>query len=227
MSAFLTWSTGLFTNPILARELRLRSRARAFTVVVTAELLALAILLTILWVTVGSGVQRDELSTVGALMFWSCVGVINLIIVLSVPATSGQSIAGERERDTLALLLTSALTTGQIIIGKVLASVVGVVFTILAAMPVLAICYAIGGVSLWAVMISVVLLTWTAFVVSSVSILASTHASTSSRGITMAYTYAVLTPIVASCIPLIGWLSYLVIPFVAIAMSKTQLETRI
>ena len=226
MSSLLSWSAGLVTNPILARELRLKSRARAFTVVVTVELLALAILLGTLWVTIGEGVQRQELSSVGAIMFWASIGVINLIIVLSVPATSGQSIAGERERDTLTLLLTSALTTGQIIIGKVLASVVGVVFTIITAMPVLAICYAIGGVSLFGVVAALFILMWTAFVISAVSILASTHASSSSRGITMAYTYAVLTPIIASCVPIIGVLSLFVIPFVAIAMSKTQLETR-
>ncbi len=213
-------------NAILERELRVRSRSKWFTIGLTVEMAILILALTITWVGQDQNADVTSLSSVGRTMAWVCTSVLLTIIFVSVPAVTGSSIAGEKERDTMTVLQVTPLRGREIVMGKVLATMLWVVFAVITAAPIFGICYAFGGVSFVWVALVLVFLLLTAFGTASVSVLASAHASSSSRGITMAYLYVVLAVIIAGCVPFVGALSLLVVPFVAIAMASSHLEVR-
>jgi ABC-type transport system involved in multi-copper enzyme maturation permease subunit len=217
----------LFSNPIVERELRVRSRSRSFTIAVTLQLSILIGALTIVWVSQNENINLTDLSRIGKAMAITCAAVLLAIIFISIPAISGASLAGERERDTMTILLVSPLKGSQIVIGKVIATMLWVIYSIIASAPVFAVSFAFGGITLpWVIGVLLYLL-FTAFGTASISVLASAHAKTSSRGITMAYVYILIQFVVASCIPILGLFSLLITPFVAISMAAAHLESRI
>ncbi len=222
MSAF-RW---LFRNPIVERELRLRSRSRGFTIALSIELFILIGALTVVWVTQDNNTDVTELSSIGRTMAWTCVGVLQTIMFLGIPAIAGSSISGERERDTMSVLFVTPLKGSNIVTGKVIGTMLWVVFSIVASMPIFAICYAFGGIKMIWVILVLLYLLYSAFGISAVSVFASSHANTSSRGITLAYVYVVLSFVLGACVPFFGGIALLAVPFIAIALASARLDVR-
>jgi len=72
----------------------------------------------------------------------------NLIVAIIVPSLTASAISGERERQTLDLMLLTKMSTGSIVIGKLLSSMLTIVLIIVASLPVFSIVFYFGGVSL-------------------------------------------------------------------------------
>lgn len=71
-----------------------------------------------------------------------------VLLAFIVPAITANAISGEREKKTLEILLTTPLSTLQIIWGKLIASVGTILLYIVSGLPILSIVYFIGGVNL-------------------------------------------------------------------------------
>lgn len=69
------------------------------------------------------------------------------LICFLVPAITAGTIAGEREKQTLEILLTSKLTCWQIVFGKLKASISTILLYIISSIPVMCIVFSIGGVA--------------------------------------------------------------------------------
>lgn len=141
-------------NPIVVREGRARWRgARAFWLALGyASFLAF----TLWWnysasqqyASGGSGM--DSIGTAArlghdlfAMLCYCQVGAWLLIA----PALTASSLAGEREKGLLEGLLLSHLTPAQIVRGKLVSALGLIVLLALAGLPVLAVCFLLGGVS--------------------------------------------------------------------------------
>jgi ABC-2 type transport system permease protein len=139
-------------NPVLSREVRERMRTgRAFAVV--GGFLGV-LLLTVFLVyqgNVSSGDISFDLSQqtrLGRQLFDFVLTVMTSLVLFFVPGLTAGAIAGERERQTLLPLQVTLLRPRSIVIGKVLAGSSFVLLLIVASLPVLAICYLLGGVNL-------------------------------------------------------------------------------
>lgn len=131
--------------PMLGKEMRTRTRGRRAPILLSVYLgLLSAGTAAFLWLyfeTIGSETYNAGLNLYETLVF-------GLVLLLSfvAPAVAASAISGERERRTYDLLLVTKASLTGIVLGKWLASVVYMLFLILAALPILSVVYLFGGV---------------------------------------------------------------------------------
>lgn len=167
----------LATNPVLARELRVRVRSwRA----IVALLLYLLLVALVAWVAYESqrstnvgpfidSVSATETAGIGRSVFEWTLLLVLLLVHFSVPGVVSGAIAGERERQTLVPLQVTMLRPLSIVLGKIAAAVAFILLLIVATMPILAIGYLIGGVSVADILRAVAGVVGTTLVLACVS----------------------------------------------------------
>lgn len=140
-------------NPVLGREVRERLRSGRSFVALTF-FLALLTLLT--WAVVAvvtaasNGFDGDitrATASGGTLLDALAIGMLVLMVFL-LPGIAASSVSGERERQTLVPLQLSLLRPRSILIGKVLAAAAYALLLLVAAAPIFAASYVLGGVSI-------------------------------------------------------------------------------
>lgn len=141
-------------NPVLARELRERMRGRRAAITITIWLAANTFILWLVYIASNDDNPFDpfagtQTAVVGRRLFDWVLFTMLMLVLFIVPAQSAGAIAGERERQTLLPLQITLLSPFQILLGKVLAAVSFLALLIVAAMPMLAVAYLIGGVALF------------------------------------------------------------------------------
>jgi ABC-type transport system involved in multi-copper enzyme maturation permease subunit len=103
-----------------------------------------------------------------------------LIIFLS-PAFTVGALAGEKERQTYDILLTTLLRPRDIVLGKLFSSQAYLCLMIVAALPVLCVVFLVGGVSLSQLAIGLAVLILTTLLMGSISIYWSAASRTTGR----------------------------------------------
>ncbi|HHW68082.1 ABC-type transport system involved in multi-copper enzyme maturation permease subunit [Defluviitalea raffinosedens] len=165
----------IMINPVLRRELKTKMRTwKAPTLLV--------IYLAILAVFGGLILSINELESYtggfdpgNALTIYFLLAGCQLgLIIILVPALTSGTISGERERQTLDLLLITKLSPFSIIIGKLMASISQIILLILASMPVFSIIFLFGGVSASNILLLFFFFIATAVMVGSIGIFCST-----------------------------------------------------
>ncbi len=134
-------------NPVFRKEAKLRVRTTRFAKVVFVYnflLLALALLgfemaFNIHW---NSYIDYSR----APLIYLILIIVEMLMVIFIVPAYTAGSIAGEREKQTLDILLTTVLRPRQIIFGKLASSIGMVLLLVFSSLPILSIIFTVGGV---------------------------------------------------------------------------------
>lgn len=132
-------------NPIFGRELMTLLRSnKAFALLGVYLLVSVGVLL-LAWprdasqVLLQGQVSREIFRLFG-------LGQ-TLLLAIIVPATLGPSMTTEKERETLDLLLTTPLSGNQILLGKLGSGLTYFVLLVLVSMPVMLMCFVIGGIS--------------------------------------------------------------------------------
>ena len=147
-------------NPILRKELKLGSRSIRFTIslMLYAGMIAAIALLSLhsmvnrytymedrgMWYYLyNSGIMDFNILT--NLFLGLAIGQAVMVCVIMPVLTAG-SIAGERERQTLEILLTAPISSGRIVRGKLYAAMTNMLLYIIVSMPAIAITFIYGGV---------------------------------------------------------------------------------
>ena len=118
-----------------------------------------------------------------------------LLLMFIVPAVTASSISGERERQTLDLMLTTRMSAGQIVGGKLLSALSTLLLLILSSFPAVAMVFVYGGIT-WADAFSLILCYVTvAFFAGSIGICFSAAFKRST--ISTVVTYGTLVAVVA------------------------------
>ncbi len=136
-------------NPVLQKELKLRMRGwrSAATIGVYLGFLTL----TAYFVTVAArqdyyGSAIDPELSIG---IYIGLAIMQFILISFIaPALTTGGISGEREKQTLDLLLCTRMTPMSIIIGKLFASISQIVLLIIASLPMFSIVFLFGGISI-------------------------------------------------------------------------------
>jgi ABC-type transport system involved in multi-copper enzyme maturation permease subunit len=142
-------------NPVLVKELRGRMRgARAF-VLLTVYLIILSLAMLLLYTAVASsaGTDLNAGRRIGQALFYGIAAVALIEVCVITPALTAGSIAGEKERQTYDLLVSSLLSPWQIVLGKLGAALAFALLLILAVVPLMSLAFLFGGVSLAQVII--------------------------------------------------------------------------
>ncbi len=175
-------------NPVLRREIQTSLRnwkVYAAIVFYTACLVAVAGL--VFWSEIYNSYDFSfHPSTINELYAVMAVLQLLLIIVI-VPAITGGSINGERERQTFDLLLVSRMKPFSIVLGKLLAGIAVVLIMIIASAPVFALTIQFGGASVKDVLLLMVYFMFSALCLGSVSILFSSIIKKSAVSMVLVY----------------------------------------
>lgn len=136
-------------NPIVKKDLHVAARSMRISWGLFAyeALLAMAFLLAL-------GVIQSTTSYIGsniyaALIYLFPVLAITQICIVSLvmPILTASSISGERERQTLDLMLTTCMSPFTIVLGKVISAVVRILFFVVGSLPIMALSFVVGGLS--------------------------------------------------------------------------------
>lgn len=157
-------------NPILKKELVLGSRSIKFPIALMCysgcmALVALAFL-ALAGVRYHSNMDFELLTTVFLILAFLQLGLICIII----PVLTAGSIAGERERQTLDLLLTAPVKSVTIILGKLLSSMCNVALFVISSLPAMAIAFLYGGIQWKFLFVFLVAIMVTAFFCGAIGV---------------------------------------------------------
>lgn len=138
-------------NPIVKKDVKVQARSMkiCWGIFAYEVILALVFFLAMAFIR-----QQGQYSTnnIYSYMVWlyPVLAVTQLVILgVVVPVRTASSISGERERQTFDIMMTTSMTPFSVIMGKVSTAIVQSMFFVVASMPVMALCFIIGGMS-WA-----------------------------------------------------------------------------
>ena len=118
-----------------------------------------------------------------------------ILLMFIVPAVTAASISGERERQTLELMLTTQMTASQVVIGKLMSALSTLLLLIVSSFPAVAMVFVYGGIT-WQDILSLLMCYITvAFFAGSLGICFSALFKRST--ISTVVTYGVLIAVVA------------------------------
>jgi ABC-type transport system involved in multi-copper enzyme maturation permease subunit len=181
-------------NPVLEKEMRIKMRGWRAPILVTVYLGIITIIAALYFLAVqvntnnGSGMTSFNPETVYMAFILILLFEFILILVITPSLTAG-SINGERERQTLDLLLCTKLSPLSITTGKLAASMSQVILLLAASLPVFGIVFLYGGVSLLDFILFILFFLVTALMVGSVGILFSTFFKKSVTATVMTYVF--------------------------------------
>jgi len=133
------------TNPLIVKEMRERFRTKKSFWILALYLFVMgAMLLGFMYIN-----QLNRFQTPGEnreLFIWTAV-IQYAIICFIAPALSAGTISGERERQTLSVLLTTQITPGWIISSKLITSLAFIFLLVVASLPLYSFVFLYGGIS--------------------------------------------------------------------------------
>lgn len=140
-------------NPIMKKEMMVGSRSIKMSLAIMGinGFLALIVLLVMGSNSVMGGMTGYDYSALSYLFpVLGCVecGLLSLII----PIITSGSISGERERQTLDIMLTTPVSPFSIALGKLGSAMMVVMMYMVTSIPVMAIAFVLGGMSWWALL---------------------------------------------------------------------------
>lgn len=154
------------SNPVLIRELRGRWRRPVTYIILFAYSAILALLMGLIYSASAAGVNLatdDASSVLGRKLFAGFLSLQTGVWTLLAAALTAPAIAGERERGLLQGVLLSPVTPGAIVRGKLISSLWFIVLLLLVPMPIISLCFSLGGLSPSEFIVSFLLLGGTAF----------------------------------------------------------------
>lgn len=163
-------------NPVYKRETTVSSRSfRTPLIILVFNTILAAVALLNMYSVVAQVRVTAEIRYASFLELYTFVTTMEFAMLLFIiPALTAGSISGERERQTLELMLTTKMKPFDIIIGKVAASFSTIALLIVSSFPVIALVFIYGGVTISNVATLLLCYITTALLTGSLGILCST-----------------------------------------------------
>lgn len=162
-------------NPVYGKEIKLKVRSVRFCVTVFLFNLMLGIIaITGFEVMFNMHLNPYVDYSGAAKVFYILISMEIIAVMFLVPSFTAGSIAGEREKQTLDILLTTTLTPEKIIIGKLFSSVSMVLLLVVSSLPIISIVFTIGGIGMEDLILFMFAILVISFFVGSMGMLAST-----------------------------------------------------
>lgn len=140
----------IMRNPIMQREFRRTARDAKLSwgLLIFNSLLAILSLISFYLLYYAYDIVYSDVYRESINVFVLVEAVELLLLYFIVPTICASCISGEREKQTLEILLTTPLTEWQIIVGKLVASIGTVLLYIVSSIPILAIILFVGGITI-------------------------------------------------------------------------------
>lgn len=186
-SATLTWVTD---NPVITKELRGRMRGvRAYWVLLAYLLiLSIAMFLAYLgWYTTQSSGGGMVGFVAGRIFFNTLFYSQACLVSLITPALTAGAISIEREQRTFEMIRCTMLKPSMVVFGKLLSSVSFVVLLLTCSLPLVSLCFLLGGVSPNEVVSAYLMLVCDAAMFGALGLVWSTAAANTAAATALSY----------------------------------------
>lgn len=176
-------------NPIVKKDFKVtaRSMKMAWGLMAYEAILAFMfiIVLSIFSLETGYNYQNiySELISIFPLMG---IGQVSMT-ALTIPIMTASSISGEKERQTFDIMLTTCLSPGAIVAGKVFSSVAEVMLYVVASIPIMALAFVLGGLSWGTLFLFLVVIFVFAILAGSIGVFCSSISRKSIVSIILAF----------------------------------------
>lgn len=137
-------------GPVFAREVVIAPRRKHLYIARTAYVSSLLVLMSTAWlVLTGTQLVRDvgDIARFGAIVFQILVPLQLALAVFFSATLAASAVAREKDRRTLLLLLLTNLSNGELVLGKLLASLLQMLVMLAAGLPLFLLAALLGGVS--------------------------------------------------------------------------------
>lgn len=137
-------------NPVYRRELTVTSRSFRMAMILTVFNLLLAVVALLNMYSVVAQVKMTaEIQYSSFLEIYIFVATLEFILLMFImPALTAGSISGERERQTLDLMLTTKMSAADIVLGKLFSCFSIMFLLVVSSFPALALVFVYGGIML-------------------------------------------------------------------------------
>lgn len=197
MTAALTWSKDRVTNwrkrrvslPLLVKELtELSARKRTYVMRVVYALALFGYSIARLYAfQQATGGSPMEILGHGRELFDKLIQIQFAGITIFLPAMMCSAIAHEKERNTLAVLFMTNMKPWEIIVQKYLGRLVPMLTFLLLSMPLLAIAYGFGGVTIPLLLVSIFTLLLACLQLGALCLMMSAYCTTTISAICVSY----------------------------------------
>ncbi len=184
----------LLDNPVVTKELRGRMRGTRTYWLLFGYLLTLSLILFFSYLgwsaqhSSGMEIGGSEAGfTVGRTFFKTLFYSQAVMMALITPALTAGAISVEREQRTFELLRGSVLRPGAIVWGKLVSSVSFVALLLTSSLPLLSLCFLLGGVSPGEVFFAYLLLIGDAFLFGAIGLCWSAFAANTATATVLSY----------------------------------------
>jgi ABC-type transport system involved in multi-copper enzyme maturation permease subunit len=181
-------------NPVLSRELVERMRGARAMVMLTVYLSLLSVIVVLVY-QAKTDPQGDpfgapivtRIASIGQGLFEWVLFFMLLLVLFLVPGFTAGAIAGERDRQTLLPLQVTLLRPISILVGKVGASLAFTLLLVVATLPLLAVAYLIGGVTIGDILKGTGMVVFIAVAIACITVACSTFAKRVQTATVLAY----------------------------------------
>lgn len=161
-------------NPIMKKELVVGSRSIKMSIAILGINLFLVLIVILIMATTNmasgsSGYDYSALLMIFPVLGCTEVGLLSLIV----PIITSGSISGEREKQTLEIMLTTPVTPFSIALGKLGSAMTVVMMYMISSIPIMSIAFVLGGMSWWALIGLIGMLLYLGIYVGSVGVFCS------------------------------------------------------
>lgn len=187
-------------NPILYKELRINMRTSKFPLILALYNLVLSSVAILMLASVQNSLNSGFIIEYGDLLeIFDVLGWIQCILIcLIIPVTTACSIAGEKDRQTFDLLLTTTIHPFRIIIGKLIASICTTLLLVLSSIPILSLAFILGGMRWEYILYFAIMSVVISIFVGSIGILCSAISKTTQVAIVMTFFCEIIFLVVTS-----------------------------
>lgn len=163
-------------NPVYKNELKMNVRTiRTSFILLGYNAILMIIGLLTFYLVFGSNPSYNRGNYGEVLVLYCMIAILEVSMVLIVvPAITSGCITGERERQTLEILLTTTLSPRQIVWGKVASSMSLLLLLVISSLPIVSIVFSIGGIEYKDLFQMVFMVCVTSFYIGSIGIYFST-----------------------------------------------------
>lgn len=193
----------MMRNPVFESSIKRRMRSFRSPLLITLYCLFLILVAGMAIMTL----QQDAVSLgnlrIGIETYIYLTVMQFALIILVAPALTAGSISGERERQTLDLLLCTRVSAFRIVIGKLLSSACFLMLMIFCSLPIMAVTLFFGGVSFGEMLLMVLFLIVTSLACCSIGIFCSSLFKRTVTATVVAYLAIFALGIVTIIIPIL------------------------
>ncbi len=199
-------------NPVLSRELLVNLRSPRAFVLQLLYVMFLGVVVYFAWPADEKQISSGAAQRLFDLFF---LGQFFLVALVA-PSFAAGSVTGEKERKTYEMLLASPLEPANILIGKLLSSLTYLVILILSSLPLIILCFLLGGILLSEIARAYLILILAAGTFGLLSLACSSYFRRTSSALVVSY--LVILPIAVVCVALTRTNDVVLRDFVSIAV---------